>query len=386
MKKIFVFILTVFILSACSQGEEDSQSEKLKVYTTVYPLEYLVSEIGRDTVETTSIIPAGADGHSYEPTIKEMTDYADGDALVYVGEGMEAFSSNIAEALENQDVNLLKIRAYHNLFEGQHEAYQGYDDKGDEDVIEGQADHYHTGDQVELTTNTSDVDEVKWSVNDDGDFKEVSQGQSLTYETGENSFSVRAQGYNNGELMFTDYVDIIIDNHDNFDPHIWIDPLKMIEVGEIIKDEMINLNPDHKNIYEENFQALSSELEQLDEKYKATLKDKDNAKIIVPHAAFGYWERYGVEQLAVSGYSMSDEPSQQQLKELSKVAQENNLSHVLFEQNSPGKISKVVQDEIGAEAEYIHNMEVLTEENISNDEDYISLMEKNLQVLDKVTD
>ena len=106
----------------------------------------------------------------------------------------------------------------------------------------------------------------------------------------------------------------------------------------------------------------------------------------MPHAAFGYWSRYGVEQLAVSGYSMSDEPSQQQLKELSETAQENNLNYVLFEQNSSGKISKVVQDEIGAEPEYIHNMEVLTEENISNDEDYISLMEKNLQVLDKVTE
>ena len=385
MKQFLVLIVTILVLSACSQ-EEATNNDKLKIYTTVYPLEYLVDEIGGETVETESIIPPGADGHSYEPTIKEMTQYADGDGLIYVGEGMEAFSSNIAGALENQDVELVEIGQYHNLFEGHHEEYQGFEDEADQEVIEGQSNHYHTGDVVELSVTGNEVDEIQWSVNEDGGFKAVMKGEAFEHEAGEDSFSVKAEGLKNGEVIYTDYADIIIDNHDTFDPHIWIDPLKMIEVGDILKDELIALNPDHEALYEENFKDLQSELEELDEKFSETLKDKDNAKIIVPHAAFGYWSRYGVEQLAVSGYSMSDEPSQQQLKELSQTAQENNLSYVLFEQNSPGKISKVVQDEIGAEAEYIHNMEVLTEENISNDEDYISLMEKNLQVLDKVTE
>lgn len=385
MKQFLVLIVTILVLSACSQ-EEATNNDNLKIYTTVYPLEYLVDEIGGETVETESIIPPGADGHSYEPTIKEMTQYADGDGLIYVGEGMEAFSSNIAGALENQDVELVEIGQYHNLFEGHHEEYQGFEDEADQEVIEGQRDHYHTGDVVELSVTDNEVEEIQWSVNEDDGFKAVMKGEAFEHEAGEESFSVKAEGLKNGEVIYTDYADIIIDNHDTFDPHIWIDPLKMIEVGDILKDELIALNPDHEALYEENFNDLQSELEELDEKFSETLKDKDNAKIIVPHAAFGYWSRYGVEQLAVSGYSMSDEPSQQQLKELSKTAQENNLSHVLFEQNSPGKISKVVQDEIGAEAEYIHNMEVLTEENISNDEDYISLMEKNLQVLDKVTE
>lgn len=385
MKQFIVLIVTVLVLSACSQEEANSH-DKLKIYTTVYPLEYLVDEIGGETVETESIIPPGADGHSYEPTIKEMTQYADGDGLIYVGEGMEAFSSNIAGALENQDVELVEIGQYHNLFEGQHEEYQGFEDEANQEVIEGQSDHYHTGDYVELTVTDSEADEIQWSVSEDGDFKNVMKGEDFDHEAGEESFSVKVEGLKNGEVIYTDYADIIIDNHDNFDPHIWIDPLKMVEVGDILKDELIALNPDDEDLYEENFNKLQSELEELDEKFSDTLKDKENAKIIVPHAAFGYWERYGVQQLPVSGYSMSDEPSQQQLTELSKTAKDNNLNYVLFEQNSTGKISEVVQDEIGAEAEHIHNMEVLTEEDINNGEDYISLMEKNLQVLDQVTE
>ena len=47
--------------------------------------------------------------------------------------------------------------------------------------------------------------------------------------------------------------------------------------------------------------------------------------------------------------------------------------------------SKVIQDEIGAEALTIHNLEVRTEEDIENERDYISLMEDNLEILDQVT-
>lgn len=83
---------------------------------------------------------------------------------------------------------------------------------------------------------------------------------------------------------------------------------------------------------------------------------------------------------------MTDEPSQRQLGELINAAQDYNLDYVLYEQNNEGKISRVIQDEIGAEAEVIHNMEVRTEEDIDNGEDYISLMQRNLETLVKVTE
>lgn len=386
MKKFVILLFALFVMSACSMKEE-SDDNNLKIYTSVYPLEYLVSEIGGDTVDTESIIPPGADGHSYEPTSKDMIKYADGDALVYVGEGMEAFSSDIASSLENENVELIKIGKYNNLFKGKHEEYEGFDDESDKDVIEGLSDHYHTGESLNLEISDSDITNVKWAINSDNEdqFEDAGEGFTFTQEVGENSFSVRAEAYKGDELVYTDYADIVVDNHDDFDPHIWIDPMKMIEVGEILKDDLIALNPEEENLYDENFENLSEKLKELDKEFTETLKNKKNAQIIVPHAAFGYWERYGVEQLPISGYSMSDEPSQKQLKELSETAKETNIEYVLFEQNSPGKISKIVQEEIGAKSGIIHNMEVLTKEDIENNEDYFSLMRKNLKTLNKIT-
>lgn len=384
--KYILLIIGVVALAACGNTTANSNDDTLKMYTTVYPLEYIISELGGHTVEVESIIPLGADSHTYEPTSQEMTKYANGDGVVYVGESMEAFSENIADALGNQNTELIKIGDHSELFSGSHVESTGHEHEATDDIIEGRADHYHTGDTVELNA-VHEGDKVEWAVtNDNDEFETVSNDEMFTIETGENSFSVQAIVYADDEVIAKDIVDIEVDNHDSFDPHIWIDPLKMIEVAEILRDTLIKLNEDEAALYNENFDVLADELTKLDTEFTEVLADKNNAKIIVPHAAFGYWERYGVEQIPVSGLSMSDEPSQQQLTELLEIAKDNNLNYVLYEQNSTGRISEIIQEQIGAESEKIHNMEVLTEEDISNEENYLSLMRENLEMLDKVTE
>src|SRR5690625_1404094 len=52
-------------------------------------------------------------------------------------------------------------------------------------------------------------------------------------------------------------------DHGDHDPHIWIDPLRMLEMAAIIKEEMILLNPEHEDLYEDNFAALEQDLNKL---------------------------------------------------------------------------------------------------------------------------
>lgn len=160
----------------------------------------------------------------------------------------------------------------------------------------------------------------------------------------------------------------------------------MIEISRIIKDELIALNPDAEADYNANFEALEAELLALDKEFSELLATKENKYIMVPHAAYGYWEeRYGVKQIAISGLSTSQEPSQKQLTEVISQAEEHNLDYILYEQNSPNRLSEVIQEQIGAEDLTIHNLSVLTDEDIKNKEDYISLMRYNLEILDQVT-
>ncbi|MGI8314836.1 metal ABC transporter solute-binding protein, Zn/Mn family [Halobacillus mangrovi] len=171
-------------------------------------------------------------------------------------------------------------------------------------------------------------------------------------------------------------------NHGEQDPHIWLDPIRSVQLAENIKDQLIELEPEKKDQFNENFKQLKKKLETLDKEFHKQLESKPKNKIIVSHAAYGYWEQaYGIEQVAISGISATSEPSQRELEEIIKKAEEYKISHVLFEQNVTPKVSKVVQKEIDAEALRVHNLSVLTKEDIKNEEDYFTLMRQNLDVL-----
>ncbi|MBC5636242.1 zinc ABC transporter substrate-binding protein [Ornithinibacillus sp. BX22] len=262
--------------------------------------------------------------------------------------------------------------------------------------IDGLLGHYHTGDAIKLTAILADgvdYDHTHWFVLNPGeeDWVEVEGQTSENYESEaevkDQQIKVVFYGDDHEVVAESEPVVIEIDDHEgDHNPHIWTDPQRMIKIAEIIKDQLVEMNPDAEEMYNENLEALKEKLTDLDNNFIDLLSKKENKAIIVSHAAFGYWEeRYGIEQIAIHGLSTAEEPSQKQLTEIINQSKEHNLDYVLFEQNSSNKLSEVVQKEIGATPITIHNLEVLTQEDIDNGEDYISLMERNLEVLDQVT-
>ena len=312
MKRLLLATLGLTVMGSVVSTDASAQ-DTLEIYTTIYPLEFIAQEIGGDTVDVESIIPPGADAHSYEPTMQDMTSYANADAFIYVGGNMEVFSDTIANALTSQSVELIPLSDHEELF-----VASAHDHDHEHDHDHGDEDHDH-------------------------------------------------------------------DHEEGQDPHIWISPTRMIDVAAIIKDEMIELSPANEDLYLENYEELVEALEELDAAFHDTLANKENAHIIVPHAAYGYWAEYGVTQIPLSGYSMSEEPSQRQLQELVNTANEYNIEYVLFEQNVDSRIPEVIQNEVGAEARTIHNLEVRLEEEVQNSENYFDIMYRNLEVLDEVT-
>src|SRR5699024_11893769 len=122
-----------------------------------------------------------------------------------------------------------------------------------------------------------------------------------------------------------------------------------------------------------------------DQSFQHVINSKKNKHILVSHAAYGYWEdRYGIEQISINGLSSSSEPSQKELTKIIQETEKHNLQYILFEENTSNRVSEIIRDEIGAKTITIHNLEVLTEKDIENNEDYLSLMRSNLDTLDKV--
>ncbi|KGX92841.1 adhesin [Pontibacillus halophilus JSM 076056 = DSM 19796] len=177
------------------------------------------------------------------------------------------------------------------------------------------------------------------------------------------------------------------DHHDHggIDPHIWLDPIRSKELAAKIADTLIELNPEQEEQYEANLQNLQSKLDRLNEEFKSVVTSTEQNKMLVSHSGYGYWEdRYGIEQISISGLSPSAEPSQKELERIVEKAKEHNLSYMVFEQNVSSQTASIIQNELNAEAVTLHNLATRTEEDIEKGYDYFSIMEQNLETLEKV--
>lgn len=298
MKKYFMIniIICLFIitLSSVSFSKQHEDAQDNIVYTSIYPIEFVVHQLIGEKITVRSIYPPGVDAHTYEPTLHETINIANGDAFIYLGANMEGFVDQLAKTLHQAQVNLIEIGKHPELFE-------------------------------------------------------TNKGRDK-------------------------------------DPHIWLDPLRMIKMGAIIKNKLIDIYPQYEQSIASNFKKLKDKLLRLDQKYQTIMSQKNDPEIIVSHAAFGYLEdRYNIKQIAISGLSASNEPSQKKLTRILQLAEKKDMKYVLFEKNTANRLSTIVQEQIGAKSLYLHNLEVLMTEDINKREDYFSLMRKNLKILDEAT-
>jgi zinc transport system substrate-binding protein len=338
--KALIFSLLLLLSTAlygCGNSEKsetksDGTNEKkvVTIYTTIFPLEDFAKKIGGKHVKVKSIYPPNVDAHTYEPSPKTMVKIAGADAFIYTGVGLEGFADAAIETLEKENVKIVKAGEGIELLK--HSEESG---------------HQHEEEHVDDDHHAHEEDE---------DAHQDEHGHEEEH------------GHEHGDL----------------DPHVWLDPIYSITLAENIKNALVELKPDAKEEFEQNFKTLKSELEKLDQEFQQTVKNAKQSKILVAHAAYGYWEqRYGIEQISVTGLSPTQEPSQKQLQEIIETAKKNQIKYVIFEQNVTEKISDIVKSEIHAEALTLHNLESVTAEERKNKEDYFSLMRKNLETLKK---
>lgn len=173
-------------------------------------------------------------------------------------------------------------------------------------------------------------------------------------------------------------------DHGSVDPHLWIDPLYAKEMAKHIKDSLIEKMPEQESTFEENYQVLSQKFDELNTEYTNVFSEAQHKEFLVSHAAFGYWEeRYDVEQISVSGLSTSEEPTQKSLENLVDTAKEHELKYILVEQNVNSKLTDIIQKEAKLTSLPIHNLSILTQDDIEKGRDYFSIAKDNLDSLQK---
>lgn len=324
MKKLISMVsllVTALLITACSNIESaetnNNDPTKIDVYTTVYPLTYFAERIGGDFVNVTSIYPTGANEHTFEPTQKDMMLLADSDLFFYIGLGLEGFVEKAETTLKNENVKFIATS-----------------DGISEESLHISSGHSHT--------------------------------EAISQSHEEVDHSEEHDDHNHGDL----------------DPHVWLSPILSQDLALTIKNELVAAMPEQETTFTENYETLKSELESLHADFEVLVADAATKTFFISHSSFGYIAgQYGLIQVPIAGLNSQSEPSQKELIEIVDLAEELDVQYILFEQNVSSNLTTVIQNELGAKSLTLHNLSVLTNEDVANNENYFTLMQKNIETL-----
>lgn len=170
-----------------------------------------------------------------------------------------------------------------------------------------------------------------------------------------------------------------LEKQGNTDPHVWLDPLAAQQQVQKIRDAFIKADPANRSYYEANAAGYIAKLAALDEEFRLGLAQLPRKKFISSHAAFGYLaKRYGLEQIPIAGLAPGAEPTPERLKYLVQVAGEQGIKYVFFETLVSPKVAEIVAKEAGIKTLVLNPVAGLTEDEMRQGKDYLTLMRENL--------
>lgn len=171
------------------------------------------------------------------------------------------------------------------------------------------------------------------------------------------------------------------------DKHIWLDPIRMITMAEVMVEKIIKIDPENEDFYKTNTEKLILELRKLDKAYSESLNNLDLFKMImVDHDSYLYWEeRYGLQRLRTRVNNDSCESNPSNISATLEKAKEYNIKYIVTTENETvcGIIDKYASL-IDAEIVEMNHLSTLYKDDVNNGKDYFSIMYDNLEILKKI--
>ena len=171
------------------------------------------------------------------------------------------------------------------------------------------------------------------------------------------------------------------------DPHVWLSPKNAKAELKNIEQALIKADPDNKTDYQANYKKYAEKFDELDEQYKNELSKVKGHSIVVSHEAYGYLcDEFGLTQMPITGMDAEGEPDAKTMAQIVQFIKDNNVKTVFGEDLVSQKVAKTIADETGAECVQLNPIEGLTDKQLKDGEDYLSVMKDNLKKLVKALD
>lgn len=324
IRKILSILLIILMLTGCG---------KIKTYTsyTIYPIGYLLNRIGGNRIKTISVqsddliqVAKPLEKSEENPSFKEILD----DSLYFFHVGdLEPYLEIYDDDISQSEANVVDLSILNAIYKFQR--YTLVQANGRETYIEAP---YYDDDSL------SNID---------------------TYDT---------------------------------DLFLWLDPIGMLSMAKTIYQTLASNYVEQSAYFKENYTALESDLIEVDARYQnLSNKLKNESKVIKfvsMTPSFGCWQKsYGFQVYPVCLSKYGALPNEKQLEAIKKRIIEDDVKYIVYEPNMTIEMSELfnsLADELNLTRVNLSNLSSLTQTQVNDGKDYLSIMYENLSVLENI--
>ncbi len=286
-KRIFILlILTIFMVTGCNVKKDNM--EGITIYTTIYPIRYLIDSLYGDNSTIYSIYPAGVDTNEFDLSDKKLEEYANTDLFVFNSLDRDR---DFAVKMINKNKNLKVI--------------------------------------------------------------DVSLGMTYDYDIAE----------------------------------LWFNPYNYLMMAQNTKSGLLEYvtNPylisnDDDTGIEDKYEILKYNLSRLDADMKENILEATYDTIVVDNDMFKVLSKYGLNVISLEE---NDNLTDTTINEVKKLINNGSIKYIYSSKEETNETAKGLIDNYGLELVTLNTMETIDGGVTNSNEDYITIMNSNLDLLKK---
>ncbi|NIZ91827.1 metal ABC transporter substrate-binding protein [Kineococcus rubinsiae] len=161
------------------------------------------------------------------------------------------------------------------------------------------------------------------------------------------------------------------------DPHFWLDPRRMADLGHDVAAGLTEVDPAGAAEYDAAAGRLEDSLTALDTEFTQALEPCRGATLVTSHEAFGYLAaRYGLQQVGIAGIDPHVEPTPARVRDVVDAVRGRGVRTVFFEATTSPAVAETFADDLGAGTSVLHPVE-----RVGTGQDYPGLLHENLEAL-----
>lgn len=176
-------------------------------------------------------------------------------------------------------------------------------------------------------------------------------------------------------------------DEEEYDEHVWTSPDNAAAIVRALGSRAKALFPDSAAELDSNTESYAAQIEEIDGRLKALLDGEQRYFIFGDRFPLLYFfKHYGLNYYAAfPGCGSETEPSAQTVTFLlDKLGQPDAVKAVFCIELSGRKLADVLAEDSGLDVVEFHSCHNITADDFAAGETYVSLMERNLQTLEKV--